>query len=323
MAGFLAPVQIAGMDSAVSNIGASSARPGQGQEFRRGALLVAASALVWSFGGTIARFIEAPDPWTVVFWRSIWAAAFLLGFMLVRDGPRGTARLFATMGAPGLTVAACFAIASTAFIIALQHTTVANILLMQAGVPLIAAGLAWAAFGERAGLATWLAIAAVVAGVGVMVSGSFSGTISPIGDGLALTITIVFAVATVVVRRFAHVRMTPATCLGTIIAGCIAAVMASAFAVSGTDMMLLFAFGALNLGLGMACFTTGARLVPAAVAALIGLLEPAAGPLWVWLVHGEVPSGRTLAGGAIVLAALIFHIAWQIGTMRPTGASAR
>lgn len=304
------------MDSTATSTASTQLRTVHASDFRRGAVLVAASALAWSFGGTIARFIEAPDPWTVVFWRSLWAAAFLLGFMLMRDGPRGTARLFATMGLPGLVVAACFATASTSFVIALQYTTVANILLMQAGVPLIAAALAWVAFGERTGWATWLAIAAVVAGVGVMVSGSFSGAISPIGDSLALTITIVFAIATVIVRRFAHVRMTPATCLGTIIAACIAAAMASTFAVGGRDMAFLFAFGALNLGLGMACFTTGARLVPAAVAALIGLLEPATGPLWVWLVHGEVPSGRTLTGGAIVLAALILHIAWQIHTMR-------
>jgi len=32
----------------------------------------------------------------------------------------------------------------------------------------------------------------------------------------------------------------------------------------------------------------------------------------VWLVHGEVPSSRTLIGGGIVLVALIAHIAWQM-----------
>jgi hypothetical protein len=31
----------------------------------------------------------------------------------------------------------------------------------------------------------------------------------------------------------------------------------------------------------------------------------------VWLVHGEVPSARTLAGGAIIFAALLVHIALE------------
>ena len=293
----------------------SSPRPvpaaGGGSAFtgeRIGFLLVFLSALFWSFGGAIARFIETDDSWTVVFWRSAWAAAFLVGYMLWRDGGRGTLAMFRAMGLPGVAVAICFATASTSFVVALAHTTVANILLMQAGVPLIAALLAWALFRETVSGATWAAIAAVICGVAIMVSESFTGAVSPIGDGLALLIAVAFSIATVITRRFAHVRMTPATCLGTIIAGAFAAGQASAFAVSAPDMGFLFAFGALNLGLGLACFATGARLIPAAYAALIGTFEPVLGPIWVWLVHAEIPSARTLLGGAVVFAALLVHI---------------
>ena len=60
-----------------------------------------------------------------------------------------------------------------------------------------------------------------------MVSESLDGAVSPIGDGLALLIAVVFSIATVITRRFAHVRMTPATCLGTIIAATFAASQAS------------------------------------------------------------------------------------------------
>lgn len=285
--------------------------PVSGRDERIGSLLVFLSALMWSFGGAIARFIDTQDNWTVVFWRSAWAAAFLIGFMLWRDGWRGTVALFRGMGLPGLAVAVCFATASTTFIVALSYTTVANILLMQAGVPLLAALLAWMLFRERVTTATWVAIAAVIAGVAIMVSESFGGAVSPIGDGLALLIAVVFSIATVITRRFAHVRMTPATCLGTLLAGGFAASQTSAFAVSGHDMGFLFAFGVVNLGLGLAFFATGARMVPAAIAALLGTFEPLLGPIWVWLVHGEVPSARTMAGGAVVFAALITHIALE------------
>jgi drug/metabolite transporter (DMT)-like permease len=277
-------------------------------EERIGFLLVFLSALFWSFGGAIARFIEAGDSWTVVFWRSFWAALFLLGFMLWRDGWRGTLQLFRGMGLPGFAVALCFATASTSFVVALAYTTVANILLMQAGVPLIAALIAWLLFRERVALATWAAIAAVIAGVAIMVSESFTGDVSPIGDGLALLIAVVFSIATVITRRFAHVRMTPATCLGTVFAALFAATQAEALAASPRDMSFLFAFGALNLGLGLACFASGARLIPAAFAALLGTLETVLGPVWVWLIHAEVPSARTIVGGTVVFVALLAHI---------------
>jgi drug/metabolite transporter (DMT)-like permease len=61
----------------------------------------------------------------------------------------------------------------------------------------------------------------------------------------------------------------------------------------------------------MALFVSGARLLPSALAALIGTAEPVLGPIWVWLIHGEVPSARTLIGGSIVFAALLTHLGWQ------------
>lgn len=284
---------------------------------RLGVLLVFLSAFFWSLGGTIARFIEVQDSWTVVFWRSLWAAMFLLAFIAWRDGLRGTVALFRGMGWPGVAVGTCFAVCSTSFVVALSYTTVANILLVQAGVPLFAALLSFLVFGERIAASTWVAISAVIAGVGIMVSETLTGDVSPIGDGLALVIAIGFSIATVITRRYSHVRMVPATCLGTIMAGALAATQASSFATGAVDMVWLIAFGAVNLGLGLALFATGARLVPAALAALIGTSEPILGPMWVWLVHGETPSARTVIGGAIVMIALVAYLALEFSRRKP------
>ncbi len=278
---------------------------------RRGALLVFGSAAVWSFGGAIARYLSVTDSWTAIFWRSVCAALFLLGFMLWREGRAGTLQLFRSMGWAGVAVGVCFATASTCFVVALGYTTVANILLMQAGAPLFAALAGAVLFRERIGLATWLAIAAVIAGVGIMVSNSVAGRVSPVGDGLALLMSVAVAGATVLTRRHAQVGMMPAVFLGTVIAAAVGGTMAGQLQVSPADAALLFVFGALNLGLGMALFVTGVRLLPAALAALIGTVEPVLGPVWVWLVHGEVPGNRTLVGGGVVILALVLHLAWQ------------
>ncbi len=278
----------------------------------RGAWLVFGAAAIWSFGGAIARYLSVTDNWTIIFWRSLCAAIFLLGFMFRRDGMRGTAALFRDMGWAGIGVGMCFATASTSFIVALSHTTVANILLMQAGSPLFAALMLYLFFRERVGAGTWVAIAAVMGGITVMVSDSLDGTVSPVGDSLALLISLAFALATVLTRRNAHVRMMPAVCLGTLITLIGGFVFAGNLQVSAADAAWLFVFGALNLALGMMFFVTGVRLLPAAMAALISTAEPVLGPVWVWLVHGEVPVGRTLLGGAIVIAALLAHLAWQL-----------
>lgn len=287
-------------------------KTGHNPENRLGFVLVLASAITWSFGGALKHFIATPESWTIVFWRSFWAALFLLAFMLVRKGPRRSLELFANMGLAGICVGMCFAIASTCFIVALNHTTVANILLMQAGVPLFAALILWILFRERVAIPTWIAIVFVIMGVAVMVSDSFTGKISPIGDTLSLLIAFAFACATVITRRYAHVQMVPAVCLGTVMAACVAAVFMNTIVVTLPDMGILIVFGGLNLGLGLALFVTGARLIPSALAALLGTTETVLAPIWMWLIHNEIPTIRTLIGGIIILTALLCHISWKI-----------
>ncbi len=273
----------------------------------RGALLVAGSALAWSMGGMIDRFIVAPDTWTVVFWRSVWAASFLIAFLLIRDGKKAP-QAFKDMGWPGLIVALCFMTASISFVLAIALTSVANVILINATVPLAAALIGRIFLGERISGITWMAIAAVIAGVLIMVSDGSGSDGSLTGNLLALLITFVFALATVVTRRHSNVRMTPAVITATSLAALVAATQADSFTVSNVDMAWLFAFGALNLGLGMALFVTGARLIPAALAALLGTLETVLGPVWVWLVHDEQVSSRTVIGGSIVIVALILYL---------------
>jgi drug/metabolite transporter (DMT)-like permease len=301
---------------------------------RLGISLVFLSAVVWSFGGTIARFLHIDDSWTVVFWRSLFAGFFLLGFLILRDGPKETLRLYRNMGIPGLAVAFGFATASTSFVIAISYTTVANVVLIQAGIPLLAALMAWAFFRERIGISTWMAIAAVIIGVAIMVTGrpvidalaalftapaSTSATAIAaeadqypqawIGNLLAVVIATVFAMTTVVTRRFQNVRQTPGASAGCFAAALFAASQAGSLGVTSGELGILFVFGALNLGLGMAMFVTGARLIPSALAALLGTAETVLSPVWVGLIHHEIPGIETMIGGAIVLAALLAYLA--------------
>lgn len=270
---------------------------------RNGLLLVTLSAVMWSTGGLIVRILGSLDSWTVVFWRSVFAAAFLIVFMLARDGRR-TGDLFRRMGRPGLIVAGCFATASVALIVALNLTSVADALIIMSSAPLVAALLAWAVLGERPSMHAFLAIFACMTGVAIMVSGAWGhGTIT--GDLVALLIALGYGIAIVTMRRHPDIRMTPAVFAGTGIAALAVLPLAAPLSPTLPQLALLVVFGAFQLGLGLAIFVTGARLAPAADVALISTLEPILGPLWVWLVIGETPGLAALAGGAIVIAALI------------------
>ena len=275
---------------------------------RRGRLLVGAAALCWSTGGLIARLVDT-DPWTTVFWRGIFCAAFLVAVIALREGRR-TPAVFLGMGWPGLAMAACFATASTCFIMALDHTAVANVLIIQSLSPFMAGLLGWLWMGERVAGRTWAAMGVALVGSAIMVSRYFytatvAGSIG--GDLLAFTVALAFAAATVILRRNRHIQMLPAAALSAALASLVTAFSAQPGAAGAGDLLLLALFGSGQLGLGMILFTTGARRIPVAEAALIGVLESVLGPVWVWLALGENPGAPSLVGGAVVLAALAGH----------------
>ncbi|HVO02855.1 MAG TPA: DMT family transporter, partial [Candidatus Cybelea sp.] len=239
------------------------------------------------------------------------AALTLLLFLLIRDG-RNTWALFRALGIPGIVVALCFASASTAFVIALKHATVALILVIQSTAPLIAGLIAWGWIREPLGWVRGLAMLVALGGVWQMVAsgttGGTSGNGASGGDALGIALSCVIplalGLATVLVRRYEAIRMTPAMCLAATILMLVGLAMRAPLSVAAPDIGLLVLFGAGQLAIGMLCFTTGARLIPAGEAALLGLLECVLGPIWVWIFRGEDPGSQALVGGALTLAAV-------------------
>jgi drug/metabolite transporter (DMT)-like permease len=110
---------------------------------------------------------------------------------------------------------------------------------------------------------------------------------------------------TIVLARFdRRVSMAAATFVGMAITASVALPMTH-FALPVGDYALLALFGVGQMALALVLFTTGVRMMPAADAGLITLLECVLAPFWVWLVFAETPEARTVAGGAAVLGAVI------------------
>ena len=276
-------------------------------------MFVACAAVCWSSGGLIARLVTT-GPWTTNLWRSLFASLFLT-LVLWTTRRRNIVAQWREGGLPVLTVAVCMATASTCFIFSLAHTSVANTLILMATGPYVAGLLAWLLLGERVAPRTWLAMGVALAGAVVMVSDSY-GRGAIVGDLLAVVMAASFAVATVLVRRHPEIPMAPAAALATALTALVALPMAAPLTTAPRDLLLLALFGVAQFGAGFLLFMKGARLLPAAETSLVGMLETVLGPLWVWLVLSERPRAATLAGGALILAALAANT--LVDLVRPT-----
>jgi drug/metabolite transporter (DMT)-like permease len=271
-------------------------------QHRRGRLYVALAALAWSTAGLLQRELSVNVP-TQLAGRALFATLGVFAYVAIAE--RGAVvGAFRAIGRAGLVLAALMAVSSGAFIAALNYTSVANVLFLQALAPVLAAVLG-TLVGEPVARRTWIAMAVAIAGVGLMVGGPHHP--SAAGFSLSLLMSVTFAATIVITRHRREVSMAPATCLSQLLVLLAAAPFAHPGEVGAQDLTLLVGLGVGQIGLGLIFLTIGARLIPAAEVALITLLEIVLGPIWVWIALSEQPAAATLVGGAIVLAAVVIE----------------
>ena len=268
---------------------------------RQGQLAILVAAVAWSTAGLAQRELDA-SPATQVLGRAVFAAIALFALVVVMER-RGTVAAFRSMGRSGLAMAVFLAISSGTFLLALNHTTVANVLFMQAAAPMMAALLGWALLSERIDGRTWAALVLAGAGVVLMAAGSFDAGAAAVG--LPFLMTASFAAVIVIARHRRDVSMMPATCASQVLVVVACLPFVAPGSASESDWAILAALGVGQMGLGLAFLTIGARLIPPAQVAVISLLEVVLGPLWVWLAYEERPSFATFLGGLVVVAAVV------------------
>jgi drug/metabolite transporter (DMT)-like permease len=268
---------------------------------REGQLAILGAAVAWSTAGLAQRELEA-DAATQVAGRSVFAAIALSALVFATER-RGTVRAFRSMGRWGLAMAVFLAISSGTFLLALNYTTVANVLFMQAAAPMMAALLGWVFLSEKVDLRTSIALALAGVGVLLMAAGSFDAGVAAVV--LPFVMTASFAVVIVIARHRREVSMMPATATSQVLVVLACAPFVAFGSVSGGDWAILAALGVGQMGLGLALLTIGARLIPPAQVAVISLLEIVLGPLWVWLAYEERPTAATLIGGVVVVGAVV------------------
>jgi drug/metabolite transporter (DMT)-like permease len=268
--------------------------------------------LLWSSAGVVTRHIERAAAFEQVFWRSLFAFAFVaLALLFTKKHPINALR---KAGLAGLFSGAMWAVMFTAFVLALSLTSTANTLVTMSVSPLLTVLFARMALSDPVPLRTWVAAAAAGAGIVWMFGSSMDDSGHVAGMLVAFFVPVAAALNVVVLRASAaKVDLIPAVMLGGALSCLVALPLALPFSASPKDLLLLASLGIFQLGLPCMLLVIASRALLAPELALLGLLEVVLGPLWAWLGAGETPAAATLAGGAIVLAALAGNEAAALG----------
>ncbi|MEM7188932.1 MAG: DMT family transporter [Pseudomonadota bacterium] len=270
--------------------------------YMTGVALLVVSAITYSTAGLFTKGVEA-GAWAVIFWRGVFAAMSTTAWIAAQGSFR---KEFLGMGRAGLVVGVIGAIGTAAFIPAFKLTSIANVALIYAIAPLIAALLAWLAIRERVGKRTALGAACALLGVAVIVAGSI-GTPNLVGDGLALVMTTAMATIMVVYRARPDTPSAGPSILQSLLLFPAALAFGAPLQTDPVEIAILAAFGIL-FAIASVTLAEGAKRVPAGQTALLGALETPLAPILAFLILADVPPAATLIGGGIVLMAVVVSI---------------
>ena len=274
-------------------------------------VLALALAAGWSTSGLIFRHIEHAAAPETIFYRSLCLTFAVTAFVASRYRV-ATLRAFRDVGWPGIVGALGLGLASVAFIMAIERTTIANISFLIAAAPFFVGVLAWVVMGEAMSRRTQIATTLAMAGVATMVWEGFAfGNWG--GNLLALACAFLASFYVVAVRFGQRVDMVPTVALAGVVAAATAALMTETFAIGWHDLALCALQGIFVSALCNGLFTLCARHLPAAELTVLSMIESVLSPIWVLIAFAEVPTALTMAGGAIVLAAVAFQ------AFRPAG----
>ena len=268
---------------------------------RKGILLIAGAALLWSTGGIGIKAI-ADSALKVTFYRSLFAAIALMLFLGRGVWGRRQWKSTAAFAIAIVSYAACL----TSFVIATKLTTAANAIFLQY------AGVVWVllfsplVLREPMRARDAIAIGVAFCGMALFFVGRFEAR-GMAGNAMALVSSVFFAALILVLRREQRAAQAAVTWGNVACALAVLPFVSHDLALTPRSFIVLAFLGVFQIAIAYFLFVRGLAYVTATQASLTGMLEPVSNPIWVFLFLGEKPSAFAIAGALVVLAAIAGH----------------
>ena len=265
---------------------------------RRALLLLLLTAVLWSLGGVLIKWVNW-NPVAIAGIRSLIGAA-LIGIAFHRE-----LRFTWTFDQIGGAIA--YAGTVVLFVIANKLTTAANAILLQYTAPVYVALFSPWFLGEQADRRDWLTLLIMLGGMALFFIDelSFDGYL---GNSIALVSGLCFAWLTLFLRRQKDCSALPSLLLGNLLAGAIGLPFMFQSMPDLSSCVGLLLMGVVQLGLPYILYALALRHVRAVEGILVPMIEPVLNPVWVFLMMGEKPSPWAIVGGAMILGAVLFRV---------------
>lgn len=267
------------------------------------------------------RGADTSNAWQYLFWRALGFGLVLALVAMQRHAVNPLAQIRHLGGFAWVSVVAMVA-SQICFILAVQSGNTAEVFFLMSLAPLMAALLARPILGERLGLMGMLAVAIALGGVALMsglgfnfeddqseaLRNNWASWILALGTALA------FAVYMLTTRGARSQDLDAALVTVGILTALVSLAVLSArdlpLAASLRDIILALLHGGVLLAAGLVLFARGSRVLPGVTLVMLAQAETVAAPVWTYLVFNETATLSVIAGGALILTAVVMQ-AWD------------
>ena len=271
------------------------------------ALLAGTAIIAWS--GVLVRFLDV-GPLAGAAWRmglavpalAVWARA---------SGRSSASRADLWAAAIPLVLAGlAFALDVGSFHLAIGSTKVANASFIGNVAPILTVVGGALVFAEHPPWRVWLALAVALVGAWVMAGMAAPAAIGA-GDAFALAAATAYAAYLLIVKRLRKTLDAPTATLWLAAVSAVALIVAARL--HGETMIpstplgwaIVVLLGVVSHAMGQGLTSLAIGRTPVGIVALVILAQPPVSALLAWGVLGEAMTTLQLAGGAIILAAVL------------------
>ena len=262
----------------------------------KGPLLIVMTAVLWSTAGVLIKLV----PWnamTIVGLRSFFAAVVMAVYM---RRPR------ITFSKPVILGGLSMSVTMVLFLFANKLTTAANAIVLQYTSPIFVILLSALMLRQRPKALDIAAVAVVFGGVMLFFIDQLRAD-ALLGNILAVLSGVTFA-GVFLANKMPGARPEEATLLGYLINIVISIpFIVTNVTAEAVPWLAVTVMGVFQLGVAYVLFSIGIKTTPPLAASLIAVIEPLLSPVWVMLATGEKPGPFAVAGGVIVVAAVVAY----------------
>jgi drug/metabolite transporter, DME family len=276
-----------------------------------GCALVLLAGFVLSLGVFAIRGATASDALQYLLWRAVGFTAAMTIAAWLRDH-RSPLRQISGLSRFGWLAAAAMTVSQMTFVSAVKIAPFAEVFFLCSLAPLMAAALAGPLLGERMGWLGAAAIAMGLAGVWVMTGGAgLSAASLGVSGVLSLVSALAFALYSLATRGSVagdrDATLIVAGLASFVVAAGILLARGLPLLPSVLDAGIAMLHGAIVLAAGLFLFGQGSRYIPGVTFAMLAQFEAVIAPLWGFLYFAENSSLGVIAGGALILTAVVLQ----------------